>query len=458
MERPKQCRELHNQYSTKIPFRCAEISQLDVNHFRQKLYRTDEKRDQNDFLYNFIVPSQCKASLDHSKNNYKGRRMLSIVYQIQKSTGKVVPICNRFFKAVTGFGNSKCKVIFMKRFKNDLLQKGDETMFQPIRPNCDGDLLVAARKEKLFNLQKGQLTSFAQAMTGIDPESIQDKSPDMKSSKKSPKKKRPVKSKHEDEDDNHYEEYLEEVYAEPLEMKADVKPTKAEKRVRLNLEAMDVCRICLSNNKTMLNLFEKPKNEKYKPIDLLEYSLAINIQPFDNLPQCICPNCLESVKIACNVKTEWLKSTKIIEDCLEENEVYAVVEKSACDSFKYLPSKKDSENTIKLQVEVTEQNLEDDNMETTVEEPEEVSYDKSMESFEDGIVMEMDSDEEKMDEGTSDQETTAEETGQQTTKSSESYAGLKPRMCFLCNADFETTAEDHFQYEHPLVNFERCTK
>lgn len=38
------------------------------------------------------------------------------------------------------------------------------------------------------------------------------------------------------------------------------------------------------------------------------------------------------------------------------------------------------------------------------------------------------------------------------------YLGLIPRMCHLCDLEFESTPEDHFLQYHQLVKIERCTK
>lgn len=44
-----------------------------------------------------------------------------INYKLMKMSGEVVVVCKELFQEATGFGDSKCRSIFMKRFKNDLL-------------------------------------------------------------------------------------------------------------------------------------------------------------------------------------------------------------------------------------------------------------------------------------------------------------------------------------------------
>lgn len=94
----------------------------DVQEFRANLYRTDEKRDQNDFLSNFIYPEDAKSHSVGSKNP----KLLNINYRLPKINGDNLIVCKELFQTVTGFGDSKCRGIFMKTYKNDLLKKGEE--------------------------------------------------------------------------------------------------------------------------------------------------------------------------------------------------------------------------------------------------------------------------------------------------------------------------------------------
>lgn len=447
-------------------FRCADVNQDDIESFRQKLYKTTEKRDQNDFLYNFVVPNQCKSIKGNPK--YKSRRMVSVAYQMEKADGKVVQICLQMFQVVTGFGPAKIRAIFMKRFKNNLLEKGDETLFQPIGLDAEGSLAIAARKEKLLNLQKGQLTSFAQAMTGIDPnivekpyklhiEKILKKE---KSKKRSSKRKRSRKHLEEYEMDEtetrnesmNYKKLLDDFYSESRASNNEEDTTdKLDIKKRfLNLSALEVCRVCLSNSKTMIPLFRKPKNKKSTPADLLEYCLSISIEPNDNLPQKICNKCYEHVKTACKLKSEWSKSSVIMENCLEECDAYNVRESvisevlncyTEGETSKKRKFEDESDYNFIDPAEIKEEKFDMEPEIDAVCEPNDESESDSDENFENEI---------------SEQET-FEESAQEKSKADD-YVGMRPRMCFLCNIDFETTAEDHFQTAHPLVKFERCTK
>lgn len=456
LERPKKCEKLHTKEPNKMGFLCAEITQADVESFREKLYRTTEKRDQHDFLYNFIIPSQCKQSKGNSKIN----RMVNNVYKIEKADGEVVQVCLENFSRISGYGKGKFKPIFMRRFKNDLLIKGDENLFRPLGMDAEHDLAIERKKEKLLNLEEGQLKSFAQAIIGIDAETIQKP---IKNLRKSKKEKRSHKSGKRSRKNLDYElaetesmrneemcdnQLLDDLYTKPLNIEEDRLETK---RNFLNLPSFEVCRVCLSNKKSTIPLFRKPKNMKSKPADLLEYCLSISIDEEDNLPQKICKKCYENVKTACKVKFEWTKSSKIMEDCLEECDSYNVGETVINDVLNcYTDIGNENSKKRKFEEETAQYNY-------TLIDPMEIKEEKiDMEPEIEGVCESNDESDENSDDEISDQQT-FEETPQQKSKAEE-YAGLRPRMCFLCNTDFKTTAEDHFQNAHPLVKFERCTK
>jgi hypothetical protein len=39
-----------------------------------------------------------------------------------------------------------------------------------------------------------------------------------------------------------------------------------------------------------------------------------------------------------------------------------------------------------------------------------------------------------------------------------SHPGMRPLKCYLCDCDFETTPEEHFEAQHSLVQVMRCSR
>lgn len=117
----KNCQKNHTLANQKNKKACMEINLDDIASFREQLYKSTEKRDQNDFLVQFIKAYTCK---DKSKQK-TGRRLLSADYFLPKQNGLLVGVCREMFETVTGFGGSKCEFskrsIFNGEFSNAFL-------------------------------------------------------------------------------------------------------------------------------------------------------------------------------------------------------------------------------------------------------------------------------------------------------------------------------------------------
>lgn len=145
----------------------------------------------------------------------------------------------------------------------------------------------------MLNLEKGTFETFTKAVTGISDMSPLPKIKPNEKYMNSPEKSYQL-NKSEAQLMTHQDNFE---FEEEYELSEPVKP----KRVSIDLKSMDVCRICLQNDKNMLNIFRKLNFEDYTPADLMDYCLSMNLDSNDLLPKQICHSCFESVKIACNL-------------------------------------------------------------------------------------------------------------------------------------------------------------
>lgn len=400
-EFPQKCKD-HNK-----KFHCSQVTREEALNFRNRIYVTDEKRDQNDFLYKFIKSESIKGK------KISGRRIVSNIYHIQLISGTVT-VCQQMFQAVTGFGLRRCKKIIMKRIKNELLEKGDHMLMIPDKNLTEGQKLVKAKKEKLLNLEAGKLQEFTKAISGIEPEPIKNSNrrpvstnPKLINKKKFYRCQKVVQEAIRDES-------LDEINFQP--------EPEIKNKVMLNLDRMEaVCRICLQTyrKKSMTNIFRRVFNQEYTIGGLLEFCLSVKIDPDDGLSKKICRSCYESAKISAKLKTDWLETQRLMEECNEKVQEFQVPETN--EIFTYYSDVEEHEAQIVEQVVVYEEI-----------EMSKSDYEK-MEVDQDGNFCdqtEVAPSEHEFDENDSQSEDN-EDVPTNATDKTLAYKGLRPRLCYL---------------------------
>lgn len=213
--------------------------------------------------------------------------------------------------------------LYRRSFKESLLSNDDQIPL-PETASKDIQTKTESKLEKWLNLEQGTLGTFKKAIKGFQEEDEKpsdtittSKIPTKKITKRRYNQSRRIKVKEEPDDCN---------LSEFLPSSRSIKPPI--KRNNLNLQDLEsVCRICLRNSRKLIKLFRKVSTEDYSPAKLLEYCTSVKLDPLDSLPNSICANCWESIKIAANLKTDILESQKIIQENLDETLNYKVVKK-----------------------------------------------------------------------------------------------------------------------------------
>lgn len=402
-EVPQKCRKLHVP-SNKVlfkKFQCTKLRYEDVMDFRARLYRSIEKKDQQEFLVDFIKPMSTKS---HRYSNLKTARLITVSYFIQNLSGEKVPVCRDQFQAVTGLTDQKTKSIYRKIYKRELLLEGD-TSHRKVgvgkNPEHADKIreMLATKKEKILSLEKGTYDQFVKAISGQkakDEENLEFESVMIESlaEEKLPRRRGRSKKKKDEEQEVQEEEIVE-----------------SYDRILLDLNELETCRICLQNYEHLIHLFKKLGSAENTAAELIDYCLAIKISPNDELPQKICPTCLDKVRKACELKNNYLESLKIMEKLVKEKSSY-----------------KFPRNSTVLEDYVAQNDpMEDPEM--TVE---------MLEEFLDDPII--------------------EDHNQLETSQPQPSSESRPKKCYLCDCNFDTTAEDHFSTVHSLIQPMHCSK
>jgi hypothetical protein len=318
---------------------------------------------------------------------------------------------------MTGMGETTLKKVVEKAFKRELLMQLQSESRERKEVFCP-------RKEKLLSLKQGSFNSFANAVSGSkepDPDTLEfekfivqdDVAPKAKKPKRSKKKK--IKKEVEDTDD--------ELDSDSFQMQ-DVE-VKEEVIVYLDLDAMEVCRICLQNSENLIPLFKKSKTMSASPAELVNYCFPNTVSRKDDLPQQICPDCLQQIQNACQLKNNFMESIKIMKNCLTAKISFQVPEKT---------------EVLRDYVTGNQEDFMEDDDNTMMED---YLFD------DDGLVtqpiVKLEADEETPI-------TTRNE------RKIMSHPEMRPLKCYLCDCDFETTPEEHFEAQHSLVEVMRCSR
>lgn len=191
-----------------------------------------------------------------------------------------------------------------------------------------------------------------------------------------------------------------------------------DERVLLNLEDLFmVCRICLRNTENLSPLFEKVKDEDFSLSELVcETFSPLNIEtPNEELyPQRICKDCQEKLMIAHQFKQDLLESQelmlKILETPLEIQES-AVSAQDVIENYENLEEEEFFENSGECQEE--EQNLEKPDPHDFQIQPSRLP---------------------RIDQ-----------------------SKVRAEKCYLCNINFQSTPEEHFQVHHKKIGLTECS-
>lgn len=229
----------------------------------------------------------------------------------------------------------------------------------------------------------------------------------MKRPKKRREKERKLRKSHSDSID--YSDF---------DLMEDSENQEAEetKKNLIDLKSMEICRICLFNDGTLVSLFKTEKKLGISRAEMMDICLSVEILEDDEMPTKICRNCLESLKVAYRLKRKCLESQELMQISLEDSETYRIPESrfSTEDSSDAEESRDKSESHVKMKVQ--EASLPNEEIRVAKKGPK-----RSGARFIDPTT-------------------------------------CRPIKCYLCDCDFETTPEDHFKSKHTLIQSTKCSK
>lgn len=413
-ELPDKCRGKHPGQAKN--FNCSLINHSDVIAFRQQLYQTNEKRDQEIFLLNFL-------KICNPKRSKSCKRMVTVTYFIPKISGEELQVCRQMFETVSAkpashVSNAVNRISKREILNGTLLQAGKRKILDNI----------TSKQEKLLALEKGSLNSFVKAIAGKDMVEIED-TEELNSGQEL------LYNIIEDTRTTSYKKKRINLIVEEEEVPVNY----------LNLTNFETCRICLENRESLVNIFRNAEENQQTVADLVEFCLPIQVKPGDGFPQKICKDCVKQVQVACYLKKNCLDSLKIMESIAGEKSLFKIPGNSealdVCEFSNFVANER-------TRVVVTED--EDFMVEEYLIEDETPA--------ENEVLMEI--------EATADQvvEEEVEEESTEKERSLKLHAviadpSMRPRKCYLCDVDFEITPEDHFSSAHPLIDYSlRCTK
>jgi hypothetical protein len=173
---------------------------------------------------------------------------------------------------------------------------------------------------------------------------------------------------------------------------------------------MEICRICLFNDGTLVSLLKNEKKFGITRAEMMDICLSVEIQEDDDLPTKICRNCLTDLKIAYRLKSKFLESQELMQISLDDVETYRIPESKIEADF--------SDDLGKLEPQI----------------------------------------EHEIHESIDDEIRVARKGPKRTGARFIDPTTCRPIKCYLCDCDFETTAEEHFKEKHKLVEPGRCQK
>lgn len=401
---PEVCQELHN----KDRFNCLSFTHEDVLAMRNKIYATHDKIAQDKFASQFVVgyaPKRRRPRKDTNKPSIF-RHGISMIYTLENRNGKKINVCKSMFTAVTGFSRERIVNVAKQSNSGQIKEKrgGDRR----------STVFVDKRIIKLVQQTEKELEKEKQDFTNEDNIPLAQIVKE-KMSKKERKRKK--------------QEY-QEVVPEHVLIQTDLIEPKSE---IFGLELFDLCRICLQNESELVYLFEFCTEDQTNA-DLVQFCLPLKVRflapdskflfllisknhfqlnPDDGLPQNICKTCLERVQISCKLKSDYEASAKIMDNYLKQ----AKVEPAETMTFEA----ETLDSTVKVEENFVSLNKEQEEL------PENEPIDQQIESEE--------------EEEWKDQEMEVPEFQDSTPK-------IRPIRCYLCDCEFDSTPEIHFEISH----------
>jgi hypothetical protein len=410
---------------TITKFKCNTIQKEDALAFRNQLYKSSEKRDQLEYISQYI----CITTPKNHTGNGEVARLMNVDYMIPTLDGNSVCVCRTLFQAATGIKQRRLQNINKKIYRHQLLMSGDITTSVELTDSEKSQKIqmkIAAKKEEILSLKKGTLGDFSKVI-----------------------KEQQLNHDHEEEDESYMEELDQpelDFTEEFIQQEEQIADEGTYERVILDLETLEICRVCCENKNDLVSLFEKIEEMDLLPADLIMFLFSSTIEGTDELPKNICQHCLDNLVNACKFKKEWLESQQILDRNTEEFE-------SNCDPRLLT----DYEEKLREDCELQKQICYDEAYElpNEIEEsespPEEIVYEECAEE-----IMETQETQGILNENPPD--FTDSDPVQQPNTRKRFAANIKPAKCYLCDCQFETTPEDHFKEKHSTMELKRCKK
>jgi hypothetical protein len=405
------------------------VTRDDVISFRNQIYRTIEKRDQEIFLCNFVNicnPKQFTSS--------KAHRLLTAYYYVPTESGQKLQVCSNMFQAVTLKPETSTRRIRDRLLKKELLTNGNlpgETRVNRKRSNKSMlEEAIDARKEKVLSLKKGSISSVKSVFNepevvineiGMELPGFEDYHQMLKKSKMS--------------------------HAGP-----ELLVQKA--RGQLNLDEFECCRICLENKKDLVPIFKKAGKKKLKPVDLIQYCLPLKPEKHDGMPQNICSDCFEKVKVAYQLKINSLESLNVMRKMMKEKQTFQIPGNS--EVLADYTERRDEHPELEENLGILKLKQEMPDPDEEYQEFDETQY--SMEKEEPELDLEPEQSEISQEQPGIPQEQQKDSKKPENSRKVFSDASMVPRKCYLCNEKFKTTPEEHFSMVHQLIESSRCCK
>lgn len=243
------------------------------------MYKTTEKSDQNEFIAKYLNVTTPKRRYGKSEV----ARVMTVAYKIPKLGAEELFVCRSMFFAVTGMLEKRIKGVTEKLFKKYLMEHGESGMFDTGRKRESVEKkekfkqLLSEKTERILSLEKGSFEVFSKVVIGTTSKEAADKSMDQSKSAKRPrtipeKSKKKYKSKSKSDDESFdYDENL------SFDLPDSISDSENVKRNLLELDSLEVCRVCLQNKGRLKAIFGKGKSKMKRVPEMIEFCFAVQV-------------------------------------------------------------------------------------------------------------------------------------------------------------------------------------
>lgn len=165
------------------------------------------------------------------------------------------------FMATTGTTKSRLDKVQANIIKRNILKEGDIDDLTQLSE--ESKKILIARKEKVLRLEKGTFEEFSKAIKErANQKETEIETEDLSSSEN-------YFSVHEDEYQLGFQE-IDQLIIEDVE--------ETENFGYIDIEACDVCRICLSNDGLLFDAHERQFGENHTTAEMVEYALSCKVR------------------------------------------------------------------------------------------------------------------------------------------------------------------------------------